>query len=290
MSYISGPSSGGSGGSGIQTVTGNAGGAVGPSSNVNFLGGSGIQITGNPGTSTMTIAPGGAPFAVSAGGTGNSTLTDKGVLVGQAAAAVASVVGATGTVLAGSTGANPTFSATPSVTSMTISSAPVANSDAANKQYVDLIASGFTFKNACAAATTANLTAVYANGAAGVGATLTNSGVQAAFAVDGYSASLNDRILVKNQTSTFENGIYSVTTVGNGSTNWVLTRTTDFDAPAEILPGVIVAVVSGTSNASTLWLQTQTVVTVGTDPIVFSGFPLIFKTGRIAPPLVYSIN
>lgn len=150
---------------------------------------------------------------------------------------------------------------------------PSVPNQAANKAYVDAVAQGFTVVLACQAATTANLNAVYANGAAGVGATLTNNGAMAAFAVDGYSANLNDRILVKNQTTTFQNGIYTVTTVGSGAVNWVLTRSTDYDqAPSEIKPGTLVAVNAGTVNATTSWLETATVTTIGADPILFSQF------------------
>lgn len=180
---------------------------------------------------------------------------------------------ATGQVLA-SAGANvaPAFSSTPSVTSITISDAPTVGTDGANKQYVDTLAAGFTFKTACFAATTANLSATYDNGASGVGATLTNNAAQAAFAVDGTSPSVNARILVKNQTSTFENGIYTLTTVGSGATDWVLTRATDYDATSEIVPGSFVIVENGTVNATTAWIETATVTTIGTDPILFSPF------------------
>jgi len=61
----------------------------------------------------------------------------------------------------------------------------------------------------------------------GVGATLTNSGAQAALTVDGVALSLTNRVMVRLQTNGAENGVYTVTTVGSGSTNWVLTRATD---------------------------------------------------------------
>lgn len=147
---------------------------------------------------------------------------------------------------------------------------PTSANQAANKAYVDLASGGFTVILSCAAATTANLNATQAG--AGIGATLTNAGAQAAFTVDGYSASVNDRILVKNQTLSQHNGVYAVTTVGNGSTNWVLTRTTDYDTAAQIKPGTLIAVNNGTVNATTSWLETATVVTVDTDPISFSQF------------------
>lgn len=61
----------------------------------------------------------------------------------------------------------------------------------------------------------------------GVGATLTNAGTQAALEIDNVSLSTSDRVMVRLQTNGFENGVYTVTTVGDGSTNWVLTRATD---------------------------------------------------------------
>ena len=147
---------------------------------------------------------------------------------------------------------------------------PTVSLQAATKHYVDTVAAGFTVILAAQAATTANLNATPAG--AGIGATLTNAGAMAAFAVDGYSANLNDRILVKNQTATQHNGVYSVTTVGSGAANWVLTRTIDYDTAAQIKPGTLIAVNNGTVNANTSWLETATVVTVDTDPVLFSQF------------------
>ena len=61
----------------------------------------------------------------------------------------------------------------------------------------------------------------------GVGATLTNAGTQAALNVDSVALSVGNRVMVRLQTNGAENGVYTVTTVGSGSTNWVLTRATD---------------------------------------------------------------
>jgi hypothetical protein len=63
----------------------------------------------------------------------------------------------------------------------------------------------------------------------GVGATLTNSGAQAALSIDGIAMATTNRVMVRLQTNGAENGVYTVTTVGDGSTNWVLTRATDSD-------------------------------------------------------------
>jgi hypothetical protein len=62
---------------------------------------------------------------------------------------------------------------------------------------------------------------------AGVGATLTNAGTQAALTIDGVLMTVGKRVLIYNQTNATQNGVYTVTTVGTGSTNWVLTRATD---------------------------------------------------------------
>lgn len=138
---------------------------------------------------------------------------------------------------------------------------------------LNAVVSGVIIQPACVAATTVNLVATQAG--AGVGATLTNADTMAAFSVDGVSPAINSRILVKNQTLTQHNGIYTLTTVGSGAVNWVLTRATDYDQAAEINPGDLVVINTGTLNAGTGWLETATVVTVDTDPILFSPFNLI---------------
>lgn len=149
---------------------------------------------------------------------------------------------------------------------------PTVSTDAATKQYVDDVAQGLNIHAASYAATTANLNATYSNGTSGVGATLTNAGTQAAFTTDGTTPSQNDRILVKNQTAAAQNGIYTLTTVGSGSTNWVLTRATDFDTAVEIAGGDFTFVDNGTTYANTGWVNVDEVNTVGTDPIVFQQF------------------
>jgi len=120
------------------------------------------------------------------------------------------------------------------------------------------------------AATTANLTATYANGTSGVGATLTNSGTQAALVIDGVTLAAGNRVLVKDQATGLQNGIYTVTNIGSVSTNWVLTRATDFDSPSQMTRGKTIDVISGTVNAVTSWMLTSTVTTVGTDSITFA--------------------
>jgi len=120
-----------------------------------------------------------------------------------------------------------------------------------------------------AGATTANLTATYANGTLGVGATLTNSSTQAAFAIDGLTPSLESRILVKDQSAAAQNGIYEVTVVGDGSTNWVLTRATTSDTVNEMVVDRFVWVVGGSANANKGFSCSASGV-IGTDSITFT--------------------
>ncbi len=145
----------------------------------------------------------------------------------------------------------------------------------ANKAYVDQVAQGLDAKPSTRVATTANLQATYSNGTAGVGATLTNSASQAAFEVDGVTPSQNDRVLVKDQATAAQNGIYVLTTVGSGSANWVLTRATPEDQPAELTGGSFVFVEEGTANGDNGYVFTHTgAPTFGTtalDVTQFSG-------------------
>ena len=143
----------------------------------------------------------------------------------------------------------------------------------ANKAYVDQVAQGLDAKPSAKAASTANLSATYDNGTAGVGATLTNSGSQAALTLDGVTLVVADRILIKDQTTAAQNGIYVVTTVGDGSSNWVLTRATPEDQPAELSGGSFVFVEEGTAGGNNGYVFTHTgAPTFGTTALDVSQF------------------
>jgi hypothetical protein len=138
---------------------------------------------------------------------------------------------------------------------------------------VGAITAGLDSRPSCRVATTAALTATYSNGSSGVGATLTNSATQAAIAIDGVSLSSGDRVLVKNQATAAQNGIYTVTTVGSGSTNWVLTRATDFNTASGtgVVEGAFTVIEEGTTQFGTLWIETgEGPFTIGTTAITFT--------------------
>jgi hypothetical protein len=134
-----------------------------------------------------------------------------------------------------------------------------------------LEAQGLTTYAAVLVATTGALTVTYSNGTAGVGATLTNATTQAALSIDGVTLSVGNRVLVWNQSSTFQNGIYTVTNVGSASTNWVMTRSADFDMPSQIVQYGVVMVQQGSTYAGRLFQETGAGPwTIGTTPIVFA--------------------
>ena len=116
----------------------------------------------------------------------------------------------------------------------------------------------------------------YSNGTSGVGATLT-AGSNARLVVDGANATAGDRVLVQDQASVLQNGIYDVTTQGvDGSAAWVLTRADDFDGTptGQIKAGESVYALSGSTNAGQGFVVTSTSDphTVGTHNITFTQF------------------
>lgn len=124
---------------------------------------------------------------------------------------------------------------------------------------------------ACKYATTSALAAsIYNNGSSGVGATLTEVGL-GALVLDGSTPSVADRVLIKNQVSTFQNGVYTVTTVGSAGVAFVLTRALDYDDSFEVNLGDQVFITSGTTLSNTTWTQNGTENPVmGTNAITFA--------------------
>lgn len=148
---------------------------------------------------------------------------------------------------------------------------PTNATDAANKEYVDAVASGLNILTGVVLATAAPLAAVTAAGS-GVGKTLTEN-ANGALTVDGVLATTGERILVKDQVTGSDDGIYVVTDAGSAGTPFILTRSTDFDQTSEALSGSFVFVDQGTTNANTGWvLQTDNPITVDTTAQLWTQF------------------
>jgi hypothetical protein len=134
--------------------------------------------------------------------------------------------------------------------------------------------SGTQTKGNVSCATVAPLVGVYANGNDGVGATITSSS-PSAFILDGYTAAVGDRVLVKNELNDTQNGVYTVTNIGSGVINWVLTRAADYNKSLLIGSGDLVSVLNGTVNAGLTFVQNGIVSDIGVSSINFDSFNAI---------------
>jgi hypothetical protein len=192
----------------------------------------------------------------------NASLTNSSVTVGTTAIAL----GASSLTLGG-------------LTSVAVTQDPTSALQLATKQYVDtLVSSGIHFHTPVRVESPTNLNATYnqPGGAGdGVGATLTNAGTQAALVIDGITLSVSDRVLIYTQTNQTQNGVYVVTDVGSGSTNWILTRSTDTDtyglvSPTTLGEGSTFFVQQGVTGAGeTYTCNTIGVIVFGTTNITF---------------------
>jgi hypothetical protein len=156
---------------------------------------------------------------------------------------------------------------------------PTSDADAATKAYVDnLVSSGIHYHAPVRVESPIALNATYNNGTAGVGATLTNAGTNAALVVDGVTLNTADRVLVYQQTDATQNGVYVVTVAGNGSTAWVLTRAADADTYSPSTDGGLdegsyFFVQAGVTGAGESYVcSTVGVITFGTTLINFAQF------------------
>lgn len=142
---------------------------------------------------------------------------------------------------------------------------PTSAQDAATKAYVDASAVGIDWKPAVRVASTGNLTL---------------SGTQT---IDGVALSAGDRVLVKDQSTASQNGLYVV-----AAGSW--SRATDADASAEVKSGLAVFVEEGTTNADTGWLLTTTgTITLDTTSLTFTQFTGLGEV-TVSSPITKSGN
>ena len=217
----------------------------------------GFTIAGGTTSKTLTVP---LDASVSGTNTGDQTITLTGNVSGSGTGSFAATI-ATSVALAGSptTTTQTASDNSTKIATTAFTQAAIANAIAGVDPAISVIVA------TTAAADTSGLT--YNNGVAGVGATFTGSN-NTALTFDGVTlTSLNQRVLVKNDTQSPSgafNGVYYLTQLQTTILPPILTRTLDYNQPSSINSTGVIPVLSGTVNALTSWLINTTVVTVGT--------------------------
>ena len=254
----------------------------------------GITLTGSV-TTTGSLTLGGALSGVSLTSQVSGTLpiANGGTNATSAAAARTSLGAA-------ASGANTDITSI-ALTTGTITTAPTAGTDIANKTYVDSISAGINFHQAVRLASTAALAAyTYNNGSSGVGATIT-ANANGALSLDGVAVASTNRVLIKDEAggNAAYNGVYTVTQTGSGAAPFILTRATDYNTAGtgvnQIDQGDFFLVTAGSTQANTSWVQqTPLPITVGVTALTFTQFaaPIVYSagTGLTLAGTVFSIT
>ena len=258
-------------------ITANTGVFTGDAGGLSNVVGANVTGTVSSATTAGTVTTAAQPNITSVGTL--SSVTTSGNVDTTANVVTDDIVGKTGGVTITAIGTDQPISlVTTGTGSVDVNSAritelatPTAATDAATKAYVDSVAEGLHVHESCEVATTGTLTSItggtitYDNGTSGVGATLTTSSGNFD-TIDGQSFSNGERILVKDESTAANNGIY----VKTSST--VLTRADDFDTPTEMAGGDFTFVSTGTQYNDTGWVMTDAVATVGTSAVNFVQF------------------
>lgn len=150
---------------------------------------------------------------------------------------------------------------------------PTADAHSATKGYVDSVAQGLDVKESVRAATSSSSDFTGFSYNSGSLKLVESSPTQSLLSIGGVSLALNDRVLVKDQSTGSENGIYFVNQVGNGSTvAWELTRSLDADSSADITAGLFCFVEEGDAADSGFVLTTNDDITLDSTALSFSQF------------------
>jgi hypothetical protein len=149
--------------------------------------------------------------------------------------------------------------------------APVESGDAVTKSYADGLAGGNkpVAGGPVRVATVAELPGSYSAATNAITASANGPPSVHAPVFDLVTLVLDDRVLFKDQTPTFSNGVFYLSTVGTASTPCVFTRTTDADEPDEVTVGATVNVVEGATARGHKYRQSQPVANVDTDPQIW---------------------
>ncbi len=175
-----------------------------------------------------------------------------------------------GTAITGTTGAGSVVLTTGSVLTDPVVGTQATSDNstkAASTAFVQTALAQLNPAAAVVAASTANIPGTYTNAVGGVciGDTFQVTST-AAFAPDGVTLTVGQRFLMKDQTSTFQNGVWTLTTAANvGVLGALLTRALDFDSSADIAAGQIIPISGGTVNAGASWYQTAANTTCNSD-------------------------
>jgi hypothetical protein len=201
----------------------------------------GTDTTGN----YVATASAGTGISVSGSGSENSAITINNT-------GVTSLTGTASQISVSASNGDSTLSLPSAVIfpgTVTLNSDPTQALQAATKQYVDSVAEGLHVHASVATATTTNISNL----------------ASPPSSIDGVTLTTNMRVLVKDQTTTSQNGIYKFDGIA-------LVRSDDYDTAAEIQAGDFVFVSGGSTYNNTGWVQENDVTTLGTDPIVWDQF------------------
>lgn len=242
----------------------------------------------NSATSATASAASAAASLVSqnaAAASATTATTQAGISTTQATAAAASATTSTTQAGASSTSAAAALVSQTAATTSATNSSNSATASAASAAAAAASAGGFDLRASCNAATLSSPAGTYSNGSSGVGATFTFTATGAQ-TIDSYAPSLGDRVVLFGQAAPLQNGIYTVTTLGSVGVSMVLTRSTDYDTPAEVFLGTATIIAGGATHLGALLIMTTAgAINIGSTALIFTQIavaaPTVTLTGMV---------